>query len=318
MAFYDIFNGDADGICALHQLRLADPRETILVTGTKREIALVERCPAAPGDELTVLDVSLDSNRVAVAAALDRGARIRYFDHHFAGEIPSHAGLEAHIDTAADVCTSLLVDRFLGGKQRPWAVVAAYGDNLAHAAERAAAPLAFTSQALAQLKELGECINYNAYGESVEDLHYHPADLYRAVAPYPDPFQFISGEPVFDVLRHGMADDLYRAAESKAQTHSDAHAVFVLPDAAWSRRVSGILGNQLATAHRSRAHAVLTLKPGGFQVSVRAPLDDPRGADALCRQFESGGGRAGAAGINHLPQAEFDRFVRMFRAAYAA
>jgi len=36
MAYYDVFNGDADGICALHQLRLAEPREATLVTGVKR------------------------------------------------------------------------------------------------------------------------------------------------------------------------------------------------------------------------------------------------------------------------------------------
>ena len=28
---YDIFNGDADGICALQQLRLEDPRATVLM-----------------------------------------------------------------------------------------------------------------------------------------------------------------------------------------------------------------------------------------------------------------------------------------------
>ena len=40
-----VFNGDADGLCALQQLRLASPRgaggET-LVTGVKRDIALLE------------------------------------------------------------------------------------------------------------------------------------------------------------------------------------------------------------------------------------------------------------------------------------
>ena len=33
MKFYDIFNGDADGICALHQLRLAEARAARLVYG---------------------------------------------------------------------------------------------------------------------------------------------------------------------------------------------------------------------------------------------------------------------------------------------
>ena len=51
MAFYDIFNGDADGICALHQLRLADPCDARLITGVKREIDLVSRCSATAAVE---------------------------------------------------------------------------------------------------------------------------------------------------------------------------------------------------------------------------------------------------------------------------
>lgn len=318
MAFYDIFNGDADGICALHQLRLAVPRPAELCTGIKREIDLVRRVQAAAGDELTVLDVSFDVNREGVLAALSAGATVRYFDHHFAGEIPANDALEAHIDTAADTCTSLIVDRTLGGAHRAWAVTAAFGDNLAAAATAAAAPLGLAPHALGQLQELGECLNYNAYGESVEDLYYHPADLYRALCPYPDPFHFIQGEPVFDVLRQGMQDDLFRAEDVRPHAADDARALVVLPDAAWSRRVSGVLGNRLARKHPSRAHAVLTAKrEGGYLVSVRAPVERPQGADALCRQFETGGGRAGAAGINHLPPSELERFARAFDAAFA-
>ena len=77
MAFYDIFNGDADGICALHQLRLIIPRDAELVTGIKRDIRLVERVCASAGDELIVLDVSMDTNRAGVRAALEAGARVR-------------------------------------------------------------------------------------------------------------------------------------------------------------------------------------------------------------------------------------------------
>jgi hypothetical protein len=317
MAFYDIFNGDADGICALHQLRLAAPREAQLVTGVKREIQLLERVRAAAGDELTVLDISFDSNREGVVRALEAGACVRYFDHHYAGDIPQHALLEAHIDTGPAVCTSLIVDRALGSRYRVWAVVAAFGDNLAASAAHAAEPLGLAPHALEQLRELGECINYNAYGESVQDLHYHPVDLYRAAAPYADPFEFMADEPVFDVLRHGMADDLYRAAEVSSHGANEAHALILLPDAAWSRRVAGTFGNLLAREHPQRAHAVLTTTAdGGFVVSVRAPLANPGGADVLCRQFESGGGRTGAAGINHLPASDLDRFARAFAVAY--
>ena len=62
MQFYDIFNGDADGICALQQLRLEEPRASLLVTGVKRDVRLLGRVEAAAGDELTVLDISLQAN----------------------------------------------------------------------------------------------------------------------------------------------------------------------------------------------------------------------------------------------------------------
>ena len=43
MADYDVFNGDADGICALVQLRQIDPRDATLITGVKRDIQLLRQ-----------------------------------------------------------------------------------------------------------------------------------------------------------------------------------------------------------------------------------------------------------------------------------
>jgi hypothetical protein len=63
---------------------------------------------------------------------------------------------------------------------------------------------------------------------------------------------------------------------------------------------------------------VLTRKPqGGYLVSVRAPLTNKTRADEICSQFETGGGRKGAAGINHLPETELDRFINVFFESYA-
>ena len=75
MPFYDIFNGDADGICALQQLRLEEPRASLLVTGVKRDVRLLERVTAAAGDELTVLDISLQANAGALRRLSPRFAR---------------------------------------------------------------------------------------------------------------------------------------------------------------------------------------------------------------------------------------------------
>ncbi|MBI3043274.1 MAG: acetyltransferase [Betaproteobacteria bacterium] len=317
MQFYDIFNGDADGICALQQLRLEEPRATLLVTGVKRDVRLLDRVDAAAGDELTVLDISLRSNAAGLKRLLAAGARCRYFDHHAAGEVPRHANLKAFIDTAPDTCTSLIVDRYLGGRQRLWAVVAAFGDNLPAAAQRAAAALDLDDRDLDRLRRLGECLNYNAYGDTVYDLHYHPADLYETVRPYRDPRDFIEGEPVLEVLANALADDLDRAAALVPQAAGGATALYVLPDTSWSRRIHGFFANQLARAHPKRAHALLVRGPGGYTVSVRAPIENPRGADTLCSRFETGGGRQAAAGINRLPEADYSRFVEAFGKAFS-
>jgi hypothetical protein len=72
MRYFDVFNGDADGICALHQIRLAEPAESELVTGVKRDIELLKRVKAGTGDLVTVLDISLDRNRSALLRLLKR------------------------------------------------------------------------------------------------------------------------------------------------------------------------------------------------------------------------------------------------------
>lgn len=317
MALIDVFNGDADGICALHQLRLADPAETELVTGPKRDISLLKRVNAQTGDRITVLDIALSKNRDALDRLLAVGAYVRYFDHHQPGEIPVHPHFEPHIDTDANVCTSLLVNQALGGSQLIWAVTAAFGDNLADAARAAAAPLQLPEEKLAQLQSLGECLNYNGYGETLDDLFYDPAELYRQLRPYADPFAFIAESPAYATLKTGYRDDMARAVAIPAAESRASGRVFLLPAEKWARRISGVFGNQLAVEAPTQAHAVLTAKPGGgYVVSVRAPLANKQGADTLCSQFDTGGGRKGAAGINHLPESEFGRFIASFFGIY--
>jgi hypothetical protein len=317
MACYDVFNGDADGLCALQQLRLSEPRDALLVTGVKRDIGLLRRVPAGAGDEVNVLDVSLDKNREALLGILERGGRVLYFDHHFPGEIPQHAALEAHIETLPDKGTSLLVDDYLQGRHRAWAVVGTFGDNFDAAARRAAAPLGLGEQQIATLRELGIYLNYNGYGAQLADLYFPPDALFRRLQPYADPLAFVAGDDAFAILRDGFAEDMARARAVSPEVEDDRHALYVLPSDAWARRVSGVFANALATAVPDRAHALLTHRPdGGFVVSVRAPIAAPVGADALCRGFPSGGGRTAAAGINELPEADYEEFVRRFRAAF--
>jgi len=317
MHLIDVFNGDADGLCALHQLRLADPADSELVTGPKRDISLLKRVKAQAGDRITVLDIALSKNRDALDRILEAGAEVRYFDHHQPGDIPEHPRFEPHIDTDANVCTSLLVNQYLQGRHLLWAVTAAFGDNLADAARQAAAPLNLSADQLAQLQSLGECLNYNGYGETLDDLFYDPAELYRQVRPFADPFAFIAASPAYRTLNAGYQEDMARAVAVSATESRTSGRVFMLPAEKWARRISGVFGNQLAVDAPTQAHAVLTAKPGGgYVVSVRAPLVTRSGADELCSQFDSGGGRKGAAGINHLPDSEVGRFIASFFEIY--
>ncbi len=314
MSHYDVFNGDADGLCALQQLRLAKPiANSQLITGVKRDIALLQQVDAEAGDTITVLDISLDKNREALQHVLEQGATVEYFDHHFAGDIPQHEKLSTHINTAADVCTSLLVSAHLQHAHLAWALTGAYGDNLYDTARAASAPLQLNAQQLDMLCELGTCLNYNGYGNDLDDLFFHPRGLAETMRPYVDPFDFAANEPAYRTLRDGYNDDMEKAAALQAEFAHEKQALYVMPDAAWSRRVSGVYGNQLARDYPGRAHAILTaLEDGAYRVSIRAPLNNKTGADELCREFPTGGGRAAAAGINRLEANDYDRFVERF------
>ncbi|MEH6568982.1 MAG: DHH family phosphoesterase [Halioglobus sp.] len=317
MAYFDLFNGDADGICALIQLRKDQPRDSTLVTGVKRDINLLAKVDAAPGDEITVLDVSMDKNSAALAKVLELGARVFYVDHHFPGDIPNHPGLTALINESPDVCTAALVNGHLNGAYLDWAVTGAFGDNLKDTARTLAKPLNLSDLDLLSLEQLGTYINYNGYGPAIEDLHFDPQDLYEKLYRVGSPLEFVSSSPDFTKLSTGYSEDMAQAEQLEPTHATEKVAVFSLPDQAWARRVSGVYSNDLATGNPDRAHAVLTQKSNGnYLISVRAPLNDKRGAAELCMQFPTGGGRAAAAGINDLPAASLDVFVEAFSQTY--
>jgi hypothetical protein len=317
MKHFDVFNGDADGICALHQLRLARPLRSLLITGVKRDVTLLSRVPVRPDSSVTVLDISLDTNRTALLALLEHGVKVEYFDHHFAGAIPEHCDLSTYIETTPDICTSMLVDRHLGGQHRLWAIVGAYGDNLAHAAQALAESRGLQPGQAGQLRELGESLNYNAYGDTEADLLIPPARLYEALRAYTDPFQFAANEPIAQALCDARQHDMELALGLLPTAALSGGSIYVLPNEGWSRRVRGIFANFLARMSPDRAHAVLTVGgQGGYTVSVRAPLANPYGADELCRRFASGSGRVGAAGIGRLPHDCLREFTRAFDKAF--
>ena len=311
---YDVFNGDADGICALIQLRRADPKpDATLITGVKRDIELLQRVPSGEGSRVTALDISFDKNRDDCIRLIEAGADVFFCDHHFAGNVPEYERLTVLMSASPEVCTSALINGRLRGEFSEWAVVGCFGDNLDTTADTIIEKMASSVDREA-LRQLGVCVNYNAYGASTADLHIEPAALYRRMQQHKSPTALLSDDrELFETLTDAYRLDMHSAQSAPRAVDDDDLVVVSLPDAPWSRRVSGVLGNDLANQSPNKAHAVLTDVDGGYLVSVRAPLNNRTGADDVCRQFETGGGRAAAAGINHLPREELGRFIDALR-----
>ncbi|MEZ9820016.1 DHH family phosphoesterase [Shewanella sp. 10N.286.45.A1] len=315
---YDIFNGDADGIIALLQLRFENPLDATLITGVKRDIQLLSKVTAVAGDELTVLDISMEKNVEPLVRLLDAGAKVFYADHHRSGLVPDNDNLQAHIDLDPNTCTSLIVDKLLSGRYHHWAIAAAYGDNLIAKADELSSLAGLTNEQSAQLKELGTLINYNGYGTTIDDLHFDPAELFLALKPYSDPFEVIADKSSpFYQLKAAYEADMNNAKNISAAHKSDSLAVFELPSQAWAKRISGVYGNLLANNNKDSAHAVLTDNlDDTYTVSLRAPLSNKQGAGDICSQFNTGGGRSAAAGINQLPKTSLSLFVQAVEEYY--
>ncbi|MCG3200845.1 MAG: hypothetical protein NFCOHLIN_00707 [Gammaproteobacteria bacterium] len=316
---FDVFPGGADGLCAAHQLRMVYPVDARPVTGVRRDTRLLERVEAGYGDAITVFNLPMGENRVALNHLLRLGATIRYFDHHYVGVESKQPGLKAMVNGDPSTCTSALVDRYLGGQHRAWAVVGAFGVGRDELATQLAGPLALKDAALEKMRELGLCLSYNAYGEREEDTVVHPAELYGLLHDYADPLRFVAREPACGQIRDAREADARAVADVAPQAVTDEAAVYVLPDVPGSRRVRGEMARRLASEHPHRAHAVLAPNcRGGYAVSVHAPMARPRhtSADAFCRRY-GGSGAEAAAGIGDLPAADLSRFTGAFMVEYS-
>jgi len=319
---FDLFNGDADGIFSLLQLRHVEPRpEAALVTGVKRDTQLFQRiaAQAKAGDRICALDIGMSRNTPALRHVLDAKADVFFCDHHATGDIPQSPHLILIADDAPETCTAYLIDQYLDGAKAAWAVCGAYGDNFQALAGRIAANrnVAFP---LNQLRELGELVNYNAYGSTVEDLHFHPADLYRILSAYPDPMAFIEDKPdALEILRTGYRSDWEIAGKAREIDISNAGQILSLPASPASNRISGLFANALVDEDPDTAFAILTHLDsdiGGYRVSIRAPIArQTQAADVFAKTY-GGGGRAEAAGIDYLQDGQMDEFIAAFQAAF--
>ncbi|PCS24138.1 acetyltransferase [Candidatus Enterovibrio escicola] len=316
---FDVFNGDADGICALIQLRLAVPKECSLITGVKRDIALLQQVDPTVTQDVTVLDVAMDPNRPALDNLLSQGAHIFYADHHNLNQIRTHATLTNHINTSSSTCTSLIIDKLLDGRYRDWALVGTYGDNLFSVADKLVEKTGLCDISRNKLKQFGTYINYNSYGVSLLDLLFPPAELYQLMAPYPSPFDFITEHPrVYTTLEQSYLHDSEKVSSVVPYSEHLGSRVFMLPDERWARRINGVYSNSLANQDPSIANAVITAKSNGnYAINIRAPLKNSVGADELAASFPTGGGRKAAAGINCLPTEQLSAFISAFQQRYA-
>lgn len=309
---YDVFNGDADGIIALLQLHLSQhnvhPKPSILVTGVKRDISLLKNVDVNKATSVTVLDISLEKNSEALLHLLEQDTAIFYVDHHRTGEVPQSNLLTTLIDTDANTCTSLLVNKYLNNEFVYWAIAAAFGDNMQASAQALADKHNVSIEQQALLSELGVYINYNGYGRSIDDLHFHPATLFKTLLDYANPFDLINEkDSVFYQLKAAYLADMEQAKQAAVLIDNNQLSAVQLADEPWARRVSGVFGNELANAAPSKAHVVVTLNAAttketpSYTISLRAPLNNKQGAGELCASFPTGGGRSAAAGINALP-----------------
>lgn len=315
---FDVFNGDADGILALVQLRLAQPKKSVLITGVKRDINLLKQVDKQQATSVTVLDISMEKNIDALNHLLAENINVSYTDHHRSGDIPSSSFLTADIDTDANTCTSLLVNKQLNGQFSHWAIAAAFGDNMTGSAKDLANSVGLTQEQQDKLQAFGIYVNYNGYGRTVDDLHYKPDELFKLLIKYEDPLTLIyEKDSIFNLLEKAYKTDMALAESATVLADNNICKVVELADEAWARRVSGVFGNELANRSPEKAHAVVTKNTDGtYTVSLRAPLNNKQGASDICIQFPTGGGRAGAAGINNLPADQLKQFVATLSAYY--
>ena len=313
MANYDVFNGDTDGIFAWHQLRLSHPRDAILVTGVKRDVGLVSRVDADEGDMVTIMDVSHAKNRKDVRRLLDSGAIVEYFDHHNAGEMIDHPNMTYHINTEPNVSTGLIVNSYVGGKNRLWSIATAFGDNHMDLAMNMAKSENLSDDQITVLKQIGLVVNYNSYGQTVEDLFYSPEEIAEAVkACGSDIFRFTEQSDIFPTLLENFSADMSSAVCQEPYSIGENTVIYTLPNEPWTHRIMGSFSNHLVSTNKELACAIAVLNSDGtYRISVRSSINNPHGAGDLCKKF-GGGGREKAGGVNNLDESELDNFKKEF------
>jgi len=319
MPNYDVFNGDADGIFAWHQLRLTYPRAAVIVTGVKRDVGLVSKVEAGEGDLVTVMDVSYAKNRKDVRRLLELGAIVEYFDHHNHGELINHPNLTHYLNTEPNISTGMIVNSHVGGKNRLWSIATAFGDNHIESAMEMAKTEGLNDEQILLLKQIGLTVNYNSYGQTVDDLFYSPEEIAEAVrACGDDIFLFPEQGDIFSTLLENFNGDMSSAVCQEPYAIMDKGVIYTFPNEAWSHRIMGSFSNHLVSSNKDLACAIAVLNSDGtYRISVRSSLNNPYRAGDLCSKFNGGGGREKAGGINNLLDSDLDKFREEFERTFS-
>ena len=313
MTNYDVFNGDTDGIFAWHQLRLTHPRDAEIVTGVKRDVNLASKVNAEDGDLVTIMDVSHAKNRKDVQRILDSGAIIEYFDHHDPKELIEHPNITYHINTEPNISTGLIVNSHVNGQNRLWSIATAFGDNHLDLAMSMAKSESLSDEQVLILKQIGLVVNYNSYGQTIEDLFYSPEEIAEAArACGSDIFKFLEQGDIFSTLLENFNADMSSAVCQEPFSISENGVIYTLPNEAWTHRIMGSFSNHLVSTNKNLACAIAVLNSDGtYRISVRSSINNPHGAGNLCGNF-GGGGREKAGGINNLPASDMNTFKEEF------
>lgn len=308
MMSYLVFNGDADGICAAHQFYLSNQTGYQAITGVKRDISLLKKIENITGSRINVFDIAVEKNLPSLKKLLKANCRILWFDHHISPETPSYPNIEYHIKTDADVNTSLIVSRYLNEPLSRWAIVGLFGDNMNKTAIQLSKSIGLSDSRIQKLERVGKLLNYNAYGSSLDDLLFHPADILRIMKPYDEPFELLRRETLIDELDEGSQKDFRNIEQAEWLTPN----IVRLPNEKWARRVIGEFAYKLVRDEPDKDFAVLLSMGETYQVSIRIAANGNKNAGEFCLQFPTGGGREKAAGINVLPEAELAAFIDRF------
>ncbi len=313
MTAIDVFHGDADGLCSIQQIRLAEPlNERQVVSGGLSQHSLLMSILTAENRDILMLDLPLERNLVSLKQLLKQGCRVRCFDHHISSEQPEHERLELHLDASPETCTSLLVNKHLNGAHQEWAAVGAFGDNMPSEAKKLLQGSGLSENDVEQLQSLAELLNYNAYGDLLNAGHLSVTEMHYNMMAYDNPLDFIKENERLARIGKVMKEDLEHARKLLIVEDQPDGLVYILRPREPVRRVRKVWLGQLGRQYPDKALLIaLENHDGSFDASIRAPLNSPSDAWKVAERF-GGGGREGAASVKCLPSTEVVNFLDIF------